>query len=385
MDFDWTPQAEEFRTEVRAFLAEHLPEEVSERLHETGESHDPDFVRALGARNWISPDWERDGFQPVGHEEVHILEEELTRAEAPTYASMTGMMVCRVIEAVGSDWLREQIVPKALAGEITIALGMSEPEAGSDVAAVQTKARPIDDGWLVDGQKMFTTNGHVADYVFLLARTDPESTRHHGLTTFVVPLDLEGIEAQAVHTVSGERTNITFYSDVVVDDRWRISEVGHGWKSLMLALQDEHSAPFHPNLTRMLEHTEAWARTPRADGSRPLDEERVRRRLARAATEVEVADLLAARTSWMESIGDTPVAEGPMCKLFGTEALVRAAEDLTAMVGPDALRSRGDATAIEGGQIEHALRFSLGTTIYAGTSEIQRNIIAQHRCGLPRG
>ena len=134
------------------------------------------------------------------------------------------------------------MLPKVVAGEVTIALGMSEPEAGSDVATVQTRARQVEGGWMIDGQKMFTTNAHVTDFVFLLARTDPESERHRGLTTFLVPLGTDGFEAQAVYTVSGERTNITFYNDLFIEDRWRISERGRGWQSLMMALQDEHSA-----------------------------------------------------------------------------------------------------------------------------------------------
>ena len=317
-----------------------------------------------------------------------MLEEEFTRVDAPVYAVSTAAMVGRVIATAGSDELRAEILPKVASGELTIALGMTEPEAGSDVAAVQTRARPAGDspaaGWVIDGQKMFTTNAQVADLVFLLARTDPDSTRHRGLTTFLVPLDRTGVEVQAVRTVSGERTNITFYGDVFVEDRWRISAVGSGWQSLMLALQDEHSAPFSPHLGRLLDRVERWAAEPGPDGVAPIERDEVRRRLVRAATELEVAQLLEVRTTWMESIGDVPVAEGPMSKLFSTEAIVRGAEDLTALVGPDALRSRGDGTALQDGHIEHGLRFSLGTTIYAGTSEVQRNIIAQRRCGLPR-
>jgi alkylation response protein AidB-like acyl-CoA dehydrogenase len=384
MDFAWTDDTEAFRQEVRDFLAGHLGPELEEEIYTSGVSHDDGFARALGERNWISPDWPREGFDVLGAEELHVLEQELTWADAPIYAVSTSTMVARVIEAVGSDWLRSEVVPKVMAGEITIALGMSEPEAGSDVAAVQTRARPTEDGWVIDGQKMFTTNAHVADYVFLLTRTDPASERHRGLTTFLVPLDHEGIEAQAVFTLSGERTNITFYSDVVVEDRWRISDVGDGWRSLMVALQDEHSAPFSPHLARLVDDTERWAAQPGPDGDVPLDRDDVRRRIVRAATDLEVAELLEVRTSWMEGRGEVPVVEGPMSKLFGTEAVVRHADALTALVGPDALRSRGDATAVAEGRIEHTLRFSLGTTIYAGTSEIQRNIIAQRRCGLPR-
>jgi alkylation response protein AidB-like acyl-CoA dehydrogenase len=384
MDFAPDPQVDAFRDEVRAFLAQHLTPELAERLHEQGSSHDDDFARALGERHWIAGDWERDGYDVLSNAEMHALEEEFARVEAPYYGVSTARMVANVVRIVGSDWLRDEIVPKVVAGEVTIALGMTEPEAGSDVAAVQTRARPVEGGWVIDGQKMFTTNAHVADYVFLLARTEPGSERHRGLTTFLVPLGTPGFEAQAVFAVSGERTNITYYNELFVEDRWRISEPGAGWQSLMVALQDEHSAPFGANLARGLAAAERWAATPGPDGARPADDADVRRRLARVATDLEVSQLLEHRTAWMESVGDLPVAEGPMSKLFGTEAIVRGAEELTALVGPDALRSRGDATAVEGGDLEHLLRFSLGTTIYAGTSEIQRNIIAQRRCGLPR-
>ncbi len=384
MDFAWDAAAEGTRTEVRSFLAEHLTPELAARCYATGVSHDPEFALALGARNWIAPEWRREGFEPLDPMSVHIVTQELTRADAPIYAVSTSMMVARVIRAVGSEALRAEILPKVVRGEVTIALGMSEPEAGSDVASARTRARQVDDGWVIDGQKMFTTNAHVCDYVFVLARTDPASERHRGLTTFLVPVDSAGFEAQAVYTVSGERTNITFYSDLFLEDRWRISEVGAGWQSLMLSLQDEHSAPFSPHLDHLLDETQRWAATPAADGEAPLRREDVRQRLARAATDLEVSQLLEVRATWMESTGQVPVVEGPMSKLFSTEAIVRHAEALTALVGPDSLRRREDPTAVRGGRIEHALRFSLGTTIYAGTSEIQRNIIAQRRCGLPR-
>ncbi len=384
MDFAWDPVVEALRAQVREFLADHLTPELEERLYRSGVSHDDEFVRALGARNWIAPEWSREGFEALDVPSVHAVLDELTKADAPMYAVGTSLMVARVIRAVGSAELRETIVPKVVTGEVTIALGMSEPEAGSDVANVRTRARRVDGGWVIDGQKMFTTNAHVCDYVFLLARTDPASERHRGLTTFLVPLDRDGFEAQAVFTMSGERTNITFYNELFIEDRWRISDVGAGWQSLMLALQDEHGAAFSPHLDRLLHLTEAWAATPGRGGEVPIQREDVRRALIRAATDLEVAQLLEVRTTIMESAGEVPASEGPMCKLFSTEAMVRHAEALTAVVGPDAMRSRLDPTALGAGLVEHALRYSLGMTIYGGTSEVQRNIIAQRRCGLPR-
>jgi len=384
MDFDWDDETQRFREEVRQFLAQHLTPELEDRLYQQGQTHDDDFAAALGERNWIAGDWPREGFDLLGGAQMHVLEEEFARTEAPYYAVSTSMMVAKVIRAVGSDWLKSEILPRVVTGDVTIALGMSEPEAGSDVAAVQTRARAVEGGWMVDGQKMFTTNANITDFVFLLARTDPESERHRGLTTFLVPIASDGFEAQAVHTVSGERTNITYYSDLFLEDRWRTSEVGAGWQSLMMALQDEHSAPFCAHLGRALDAAEQWAAEPGADGHAPIEQAEIRRRLAKVAMDLEVARLLERRTCWMESIDEVPIAEGPMSKLFSTEAIVRGAEELTALVGPDALRSRTDPTAVQAGRIEHLLRFSLGTTIYAGTSEVQRNIIAQRRCGLPR-
>jgi 3-oxocholest-4-en-26-oyl-CoA dehydrogenase alpha subunit len=383
MDFAWDEPLEVFRDEVRAFLAAELTPEVQERIYRSGVSHDPEFVRKLAERGWVAPDWPRDDRQPLDLWQVHVLTEELTRAEAPIYASSTAVMVALVVAAAGSDELKATILPRVLNGEATIALGMTEPEAGSDVAAVRTRARREGDDWVVDGQKMFTTNGHVTDYIFLLARTNPDQPRHRGLTTFLLPLNLPGIESQAVYTLSGERTNIMFFNEVRVADRWRIGDVDGGWRALMVALQDEHSVGFSPHLARILAAAEEWAC---ADGEagRPIDDPDARSRLAQSATRLEVAELLEARVTWMETRGEVPIAEGPMAKLFSTEAIVRGAEDLAELVGPDALRSKLDPTAVVGGAIDHGLRFSLGTTIYAGTSEIQRNIVAQHACKLPR-
>jgi 3-oxocholest-4-en-26-oyl-CoA dehydrogenase alpha subunit len=277
------------------------------------------------------------------------------------------------------------VLPRVLAGEQYIALGFSEPEAGSDVAAVSTRAVRDGDEWVIDGQKMFTTNAHIVPYVFLLARTNRDVPNHRGLTTFLVPLDHPGVEIQAVQTLSGERTNITYYSDVRLDDSWRIGEVDRGWQSLMIALQDEHSAGYGGHLDRLVATTEAWAREATgADGRRRLDDPDARARLGRAATELEVTMLLQRRASWMAHNGDIPEAEGPMAKLFSTESLVRASQDLAELVGPDGIRSYFEPTAPQGGRIEHIMRFAVGTTIYAGTSEVQRNIIAQRGLGLPR-
>jgi 3-oxocholest-4-en-26-oyl-CoA dehydrogenase alpha subunit len=386
MDFRLSEVSEHFRAEVRSFLDLAMTEELEERLYREGVSDDDDFTQELLRRGWLFPEmpdtWGGEGRDAL---EVLTLHEELQRAEAPVYSVATNAMVIKVILAVGSSELQERLLRDALNGRIKFVLGFSEPETGSDVAAVATKAQRDGDQWVISGQKMFTTNAQIGDYVFLLARTDGTVAKHRGLTMFLVPLDSPGIEIQGVTTLSGERTNITFYNDVHVTDLWRIGDIDAGWQTLTVALQHEHSSTFGPHIARLLELVEKWARETTDDtGRRKIDDPSVRARLARAATSLEISTLLHRRAWWMEEVGDIPEAEGPMSKLFSSEALVRSTQDLWQMMGPDALRSYLEPTAPLRGKIEHLMRFSLGTTIYAGTSEIQRNIIAQRGLKLPR-
>lgn len=386
MDFRLGEQPEAFRAEVQAFIDEQMTPELEEKLYRSGVSHDEGFTKALAERGYLALSWPVEwGGQGRDPLEQMAFQEVLQKADAPTYGTGTTMMVAKVIHKLGTDEQRAEILPPALAGEIIICLGFTEPEAGSDVAAAQTRAVRDGDEWVIDGQKMFTTNAHIGDYVFLLARTNPDVAKHKGLTMFLVPLKHPGVEVQAVYTLSGERTNITYYSEVRVPDAWRIGEVDGGWGVMGALLQDEHSTGFSSRIRSVVEHTEAWAReTTGPDGAPKIDDPDVRRRLGRAATELEVATLLQRRSAWMAAEGVVPEAEGPMSKLFSSEALERTTQDLTEMIGPDALRSYFDPTAPQGGKIEHLLRFSLGTTIYAGTSEVQRTIIAQRGLGLPR-
>ncbi|TDB92175.1 acyl-CoA dehydrogenase family protein [Actinomadura sp. 7K534] len=385
MDFRIGERGESLRAEVRAFLKEHLTEELAERCHRTGVAHDDGFVRAMHEAGLLALGWPEEwGGRPCDPLDRCVVEEELSKAEAPTYGVSTTHMVARAILHAGTDRQRAEIIPRALRGEILIVLGFTEPECGSDLAAARTRAVRDGDEWVVNGSKMFTTNAHIGDHVFLLARTDA-SSKHGGLTVFLVPLDQPGIEVQAVRTISGERTNITYYRDARVHDDWRIGEVGGGWRVLGEALQEEHSTGFGASMLGLLEAAEGWARTARGGSGRPrIEDPDVRERLGRCAAEAEVSLLLQRRAAAMAQRGDVPVAEGPMAKLFSSEALTRAAEDLFDLLGPDAVRSRLSPGAPEGGRVEHALRFSLGTTIYGGTSEIQRGIIARRGLGLPR-
>lgn len=386
MHFHLDADTEAFRAEVLAHLRASMTPEFEERLYRSGVAHDDSFAAGLVDKGYFAPSWPTEfGGQDRDGWDEQVLKEELMRVDAPVYLSETTRMVAAIIREIGSPAMKERILDGAMNGTITIALGFTEPECGSDVAAAATKAIPDGEQWIINGSKMFTTNGHIADYIFLLARTSPEKAKHQGLTMFLVPTDSDGFDAQPVWTLSGERTNITFYGDVRVGDEWRIGDVDAGWQVLGLSLRHEHASGWGPHLERLLHHAEQWAQhTVDAHGSPRVTDSDVRRHLSRVAIEVEVSKLLQRRCVWLTENGQIPIAEGPMSKLFSTESLERASQDIFELVGPDGLRSYFEPTAPEQGRIEHLLRFSLGTTIYAGTSEVQRTIIAQRGLGLPR-
>lgn len=386
MHFQLDSETETFSRAVHAHLREVMTPAFEEKTYRSGVSHDDTFAKGLVDKGYFAPGWPVElGGQDRGPWAEQVLKEQLMRFDAPVYLSETTRMVASIIQAVGTPAMREKIVAGAMRGDITIALGFTEPECGSDVAAAATRAVRDGDDWVINGSKMFTTNGHIADYVFLLARTSADKPKHKGLTMFLVPRDSAGFEAQAVWTVSGERTNITFYSDVRIGDQWRIGEIDGGWQVLGLSLQIEHASGWGPHIARLLHHAERWAQTPAPDGGpAPITRTDVRRRIARVAMETEVAMLLQRRCVWLSEQGKQPIAEGPMSKVFSTETLERASQDIVELVGPDGMRSFLDPTSPEQGRFEQSLRFALGTTIYAGTSEVQRSIIAQRGLGLPR-
>jgi alkylation response protein AidB-like acyl-CoA dehydrogenase len=387
MDFRLGEKSEAVRREARAFLEEALTPEVRQKMEETGVHHSWDFHRKLVARGWLAPGWPKE-FGGQGRDPLEILAfaEALQRAGAPTYGVGTTLMIAGVIRHIGTEEQKQLILPPALAGDLIIVLGFTEPESGSDVAAAQTRAVRDGDQWIINGQKMFTTNAQEADYAFMLTRTNTEVPKHQGLTTFLVPLKQPGVEIREVRTISGERTNLTFYTDVRVDDSLRIGEVDGGWDTMAVGLTLERSGPHGGQSFRLLAAMEHWAATALDGDGRPRAQDpTVLARLGRAAAENEVSSLLARRSAWIQSVGGLPGVEGSMAKLFASEALTRQGGDFMDMLGPDGVRSKGDPTAIEGGAAEFALRFALGATTYGGTSEIQRNIIAQRGLGLPRG
>ena len=218
----------------------------------------------------------------------------------------TTAMVAKTLRQFGSAQLTDEVLPGVLSGHIRLCLGYTEPDGGSDIATCKTRAVRRGDGssWVINGSKMFTSNAHNAKYVFLLTNTDPDAPKHKNLTMFLVPLDTPGVEIQPIRTVDGDRTNIVFYSDVWVDDRYRIGDVNGGWAILRGALDVEHGtvegeadglqriAVMSEQLTLMAEAIDqiaALVAQPGPDGRRRLDDTSVAYRLGRSAARTEAA------------------------------------------------------------------------------------------------
>lgn len=391
-DFALGEDVDRFRSDVRAFLADHVTEEVIETAHRTGTMHDAGLHRSMAEAGWISAGWPAEfGGQGRSPLEMNALTEEMYLSGAPVDGLGVASLVAHTLLLDGTDWQKRTIIAEILSGDALCCLGYSEPDAGSDVAACSTRAVRDGDEWTINGQKMFTTLAHEAHYVFLLTRTNLGVAKHKGLTMFVVPMGTAGISITPVQTMGGERTNITYYDDVRVDDRYRVGEVDGGWKVMMTALAFERNSAWYGELVRLLDHGLGWARaapSPVVGASSMLDDPLVRERLARIAVGNEVSNLLGWRAAWMASEGTLPGVEGTMAKLFTTEHYQFAADALLDTLGADGLRRHTpdgvskDAPA--DGWIEAIYRHCQVTTIYGGTSEVLRGIIAERGLGLPR-
>ena len=386
LDFGLGDAAERLRAQVRAFLDEALTPELRARLHFSWDGHDPDFQQQLAAAGLAYPHWPREyGGGERDAYETHVVSEELERAGFTIYAVATTAIIAEAVMKFGSEEVKRDVLPRVARGEAVFSMGYTEPSAGSDVAAVSTRAvREPDGDWVVDGQKMFTSGAHLAQYVFLLTRTNPDAPKHRGLTLFLVPLDTPGIEVQPVHTVGDERTNITYYGGVRVPDRYRVGEVDGGWAVLAYALELEHGTSFGGYQHELVEAAAAWAREARRGGRAAVEDPLARERLARAAVHAEVGKLLELRALWTRAEGLPDAGEGSMTKLFTSEQLAADARDLLDLAAPDSLLSRSAEGAAGGGRIEFSYRHAAGTRIYAGSSEIMRSVIAQLALGLPR-
>jgi alkylation response protein AidB-like acyl-CoA dehydrogenase len=372
-----------FLDQARAFLKTHVTDEVRRRDKETGDNFDEDVHLALGAAGYLEGEWKphsEGGFTRVRR---RIWELEKRRAHVPWVTWGTTAMIARSVAKFGSPELQDEVMPGVFSGHVRLCLGYTEPEGGSDVATCKTRAVREADGssWVINGSKMFTTGAHKCQYVFLITNTDPEAPKHKSLTMFLVPLDSPGIEIQGIRTIDGDRTNIVYYSDVRVDDKYRLGEVNAGWTVLREPLNTEHgavaAAPDGLQDVAIMAHQAGFmavavdkvaAKVTERDpnGRKLIDDQSVAYRLGRSAARMEAA------------------FSAP--SIFGRVALAQTMRDISPdlmdILGTASTLPNGTDGAADDGASEYVYRFAPLVGIYGGTLEVFRNMIAQYVLGL---
>ena len=387
MDFSDVDKLAEYRQQAREWVERHVDPDWAEQQRVSGSYHTPELHALLAEQGWLGAGWPAEyGGTDNDPDLAAALFEEIDAAGLHLDGWITTVMICRTILHTGTEEQKRAIVGGALAGEVLIVLGYTEPDSGSDVAAARTKAERDGEEWLVNGQKMFTSTAHMASHVFMLTRSNTEVAKHKGLTTFLVPLDGPGVEIRAIHTLGGQRTNATFYSDVRVPDSARIGPVDGGWGVMHVALVFERSGGSgRRSGPTLAERVARWARqAQRDDGTRVYDDATVKERLARIAIEAEVSRLLGMRTAWVAASGGLPGTEGSAAKLFSSESAQRQHWDLLDILGAEAVLRREAGDAPLSAAVDEAFRRGVVGTIYGGSTEIMREIVAERVLGLPR-
>ena len=391
MDFEFSAEQLAFVEEVETFLDDNYDPEVFDVTRENmAQIVDTParraFMARLGEQGWLGITWPKEygGKEGDGVYE-HLLNEALARRGGPQIGKGVGI-VGKTIIRHGSEKMKQEFLPKILRNEVEFAVGYSEPNAGSDAASMQLKATRDGDGWRLNGQKTWTTSAHFAEWYWVGARTDPDVAKHAGITLFLVPLDQPGITVKAIWTMGDERTNEVYLDDVFVPDDYVVGELNHGFQYISEALDLERFTmfTFSPIAQRLDVLCDYVAHATR-DG-KPLREDPViRQRIAQLATQAEVARVLGlAFVNKSAKGGAAPTAEASAYKLYATELSKRLASASMDIGGPGAQLRVKTADAPMEGRAESTYRYTVIDTIGGGASEIQKNIIARRKLGLPK-
>ncbi|HYZ92117.1 MAG TPA: acyl-CoA dehydrogenase family protein [Actinomycetota bacterium] len=390
MRIAFTHEQEELRRELREYFDRLMTPERREALTRgEGDLGDGkayrETVRQMGRDGWLGIGWPKEyGGQSRSFLDQLIFLDEAAIAGAPI-PTLTLNSVGPTIMQYGTEDQKQRFLAPILAGEIHFAIGYSEPEAGTDLASLRTRAVRSGDEYVVNGQKMWTSLTEYADYVWLAVRTDPDVKKHKGLSVLIVPTDAEGFRYTPVHTVAGARTNATFYEDVRVPVADRVGEENDGWRLITNQLNHERVALFSSaRLVSLLRDVREWAQSTKlADGRRVIDQEWVQVHLARVHAKAEVLKLMNWRIAWGVGKGLNP-ATASATKVFGSELNTEAYRLLMEVLGTNAAVRDGSPGAILHGRIERMYRSSLILTFGGGTNEVQRDIIAMVGLGMPR-
>jgi hypothetical protein len=382
MFIDFSPEERALRDRLRGYLAELITDELLAEVAGT-EGGGPLYTRALrqlGADGWLGIGWPVEfGGQARPAIEQFIFFDEVQRAGFPI-PFLTLCTVGPTLMKFGSEEQKATMLPRILRGELHFAIGYSEPGAGTDLASLKTRAVRDGDHYVVDGQKVFTSLAEYADYIWLAVRTDPDAPKHKGISILMVDRRSPGVSITPIHTLGGNRTNMTFLDGVRVPVTNRVARENEGWRLITTQLNHERVALLAPGpVARFVEETTAWARQSGA-----IETPWVRLALARAHAQIETLRLMAWRQAWNVGHDRLDPAEASTVKVYGSEAAVRIYQLLLEVLGTGGIVKAGSPGALLRGRIETYYRTTLVLSFGGGTNEIQRDIIAQIGLGMPR-
>jgi len=388
MYLDYTPHEKALRAELRAYFERLMTAELEQEIAET-ESGGPLYTRALrqmGRDGWLGIGWPRRyGGQERPPIEQFIFFDEVQRAGYPIPLLTLNTVGPTLIEH-GSDAQRDRFLPKILSGELHFSIGYTEPQAGTDLAALKTTAVRDGDHYVINGQKAFTSLAEHADYIWLAARTDPAAPKHKGISILIVDRSLPGIKLVPVQTLGDNRVSSTFFDDVRVPVSMRVGAENQGWKLITTQLNHERISLFSAGVVeRALDDVTAWAKTATlSDGRRVIDQPFVQTNLARVRAGTELLRLFNWRQAWLIGRGALPPEQASAVKVYGSEFYVLAFRLLMEVLGERATLRAGSPGALLKGRLERYYRATLVLTFGGGTNEVQRDIIASVGLRMPR-
>jgi alkylation response protein AidB-like acyl-CoA dehydrogenase len=388
MDFKFTEEQEAFRQEVRKFLEEELRQgSYTPGCDAWIQGYSPEFTKKVAEKGWIGLNWpEEYGGQGRSNIDRLILTEEMLRYGAPTACHwFADRQIGRSVIAFGTEEQKKELLPKILRGEAYVGLGMSEPEAGSDLASLKTRAVEDGDDYVIDGQKMWTSCAGFMNYIYLVARTDPDAPKHRGISEFIIRADLPGITIQPTIDITGsEAWGEVFYDGVRVPRSCLIGEKNRGFYQILNQLDYERAGlerlmGNYPLFDAIIQFT----KETRHNG-KPLSQDTlIRQKLAQLQIEFDVGRLLTYRVVLVMDEGRAPNVEAAMAKAYCTTFEQRLASVATEILGLYGQLLAESKWAPVLGMAPHSFLGSKGYSLQAGTTEVLKNIVATRGLGLP--
>ncbi len=388
MDFEFTEEQKKFRQEIRDFLEEELRQELWEPSCDAWiMGFDHEFTKRVARKGWIGLTWPKEcGGQGRSFIDRLILTEEMLRYGAPAACHwFADRQIGGAIVHYGTEEQRKEILPKIIKGEATVGLGMSEPETGSDLASLKMKATEDGEDYIIDGQKVWTSGGSHMDWMYLVARTDPNVAKHKGISEFVVDTSLPGITVNPIVDITGGvHFNEVFFDSVRVPKKYLIGEKNGGWKQILNQLDYERSGmerlmANYPLFAALIQYTKETRRNGKPLAQDPV----IRSRLAQLKIELEIGRLFMYRVALVMDEGKAPTWESSMAKVYGTAFEQRVAGTAMEILGLYGQLSPESNWVPMHGMAYHSYLSSKGYSLQAGTSEILKNILALRKLGLP--